>query len=35
MPTRTETLSAALAAVLGDKLRNCTTAHCQLTSTHI
>jgi NADH-quinone oxidoreductase subunit C len=32
MPTRTETLSAALAAVLGDKLRSCTTALGEVTA---
>ena len=32
MPTRTETLSAALAAVLGDKLKTCTTALGEVTA---
>jgi NADH-quinone oxidoreductase subunit C len=32
MPTRTETLSAALAAVLGDKLGSCTTALGEVTA---
>jgi NADH-quinone oxidoreductase subunit C len=32
MPTRTETLSAALATVLGDKLRSCTTALGEVTA---